>query len=104
MAKHINELRKKIKPEIQAAARAKALAIIAEMELAEVRKARGLSQATVAKRLEIAQPNVSQFESRPDLLLSTLNQYIDALGGRLEIYASFPDGERIELSQYSQST
>ncbi|MBT3136322.1 hypothetical protein KL866_14690 [Alteromonas sp. ALT199] len=42
MAKSLNELRKKTKPEVQLAARAKAVDILAEINLAEKRKARGL--------------------------------------------------------------
>jgi hypothetical protein len=41
MAKSLKELRKKIKPEVQKAAREKAVNIVAEMTLAELRKARG---------------------------------------------------------------
>lgn len=103
MAKPLSELRKKIKPEVQAAARAKAVGIIAEMSLAEVRKARGKNQADLAKDMAIAQPNVSQLEKRPDALISTLNQYIEALGGKLEIHAKFPDGQDIEISQFSST-
>ncbi|NLQ17004.1 XRE family transcriptional regulator [Marinomonas sp. M1K-6] len=101
MAKSINELRKKIKPEVQAAARAKAVGIIAEMTLAEVRKKRGINQADLAGFMKIAQPNISQIENRPDALISTLNQYIEALGGKLEIHAKFPDGQDIEISQFA---
>ncbi len=100
MAKSLKEHRKKIKPEVQAAARAKAVGIIAEMSLAEIRKARGKNQATLAKELGIAQPNVSQVESRPDTLISTLSQYIEALGGKLELHAKFPDGQDIEITQF----
>lgn len=100
MAKSLNEHRKNIKPEVQAAARSKAVGIVAEMSLAEVRKARGKSQATLAKALGIAQPNVSQVESRPDTLISTLSQYIEALGGKLELHAKFPDGQDIEIKQF----
>lgn len=60
MAKPLSELRKKLSPEVQAAARAKAVGIVAEMSLAETRKL-PRSQA-----LGIAQPNVSQIEKRPD--------------------------------------
>jgi len=101
MAKSMNELRKKIKPEVQAAARAKAVGIVAEMSLAEVRKARGKNQSAIAKDMNIAQPNVSQIENRPDALVSTLAQYIDALGGKLEIHAKFPDGQDVEISQFA---
>jgi DNA-binding XRE family transcriptional regulator len=103
MAKSLNELRKKMKPEVQAAARAKAVGIVAEMSLAETRKSRGVNQTELASRLDIAQPNISQIESRPDALLSTLNQYIEALGGKLEIHAKFPDGQDVEITQFQKA-
>lgn len=103
MAKPLNELRKKMSPEVQAAARAKAVNIVAEMSLAETRKLRGRSQAIVARTLGIAQPNVSQIEKRPDTLVSTLESYIEALGGTLEIHAKFPDGQDVEITQFRQA-
>lgn len=103
MSKSLKELRGKIKPEVQAAARAKAVGIIAEMTLAEARKARGLSQTALAQGMNLAQPNVSQIENRPDALVSTLNDYIEALGGTLEIRARFPDGQEVEITQFKQA-
>lgn len=44
MTKPLSELRKKMNPDVQAAARARAVGIVAEMSLAETRKLRGLSQ------------------------------------------------------------
>ena len=103
MAKSLNELRKKISPEVQASARAKAVGIVAEMSLAETRKMRGRSQAIVARALGIAQPNVSQIEKRPDTMVSTLASYVEALGGTLEIHAKFPDGQDVEITQFKQA-
>ena len=102
MAKPLNQLRKKMSPEVQAAARAKAVGIVAEMSLAETRKLRGRSQAVVARALGIAQPNVSQIEKRPDTMISTLASYVEALGGKLEIHAKFPDGQDVEITQFKQ--
>lgn len=103
MAKPLSELRQKISPEIQAAARAKAVNIVAEMSLAETRKLRGHSQTAVARTLNIAQPNISQIENRPDTMVSTLAAYIEALGGTLEIRAKFPDGQEVEITQFKQA-
>ncbi|MAY35283.1 MAG: transcriptional regulator [Spongiibacteraceae bacterium] len=100
MVKSLQQHRKRISPKVQSEARAKAVAILAEMSLAEVRKVRGKSQTALAESLGIAQSNVSQVESRPDTLISTLSQYIEALGGRLELHAKFPDGEDIEITQF----
>ncbi|WP_428034613.1 XRE family transcriptional regulator [Amphritea sp.] len=103
MAKPLSELRKKMSPEVQAAARAKAVGIVAEMSLAETRKLRGRSQAVVARALGIAQPNVSQIEKRPDTMVSTLASYVEALGGTLEIHAKFPDGQDVEITQFKKA-
>ena len=101
MVKSINDLKKQIKPEIKAAANKKSAQMIAQMSLAEMRKSRGENQSTVASIMDIAQPNISKIESRPDTLVSTLSHYVEALGGKLEIYASFSDGQKIEISQFS---
>lgn len=103
MSKSLKELRSKVKPKVQAAARAKAVGIIAEMTLAETRKARGLSQSVLAQSMNLAQPNVSQIENRPDALVSTLNDYIEALGGTLEIRARFPDGQEVKITQFNHT-
>lgn len=102
MAKPLSELRKKMSLEVQAAARAKAVNIVAEMTLAETRKLRGQSQLSVARILNIAQPNISQIENRPDTMVSTLAAYIEALGGTLEIRAKFPDGQEVEITQFTR--
>jgi transcriptional regulator with XRE-family HTH domain len=88
--------------EVQAAARAKAVSIVAEMSLAETRKLRGQSQLSVARILNIAQPNISQIENRPDTMVSSLAAYIEALGGTLEIRAKFPDGQEVEITQFTR--
>ena len=45
----------------------------------------------VAKKLHINQAAVSKLERRADMYLSTLRSYIEAMGGRLEIIAHFPN-------------
>ncbi len=61
------------------------------LELAELRRRRGVTQVQLADRLGISQGNVSQLERRSELYISTLRDYIEALGGRLELVAVFPD-------------
>ncbi len=65
--------------------------MLAELRLAELRKHRHVSQATLAERLDVSQPNISQFERGNDIRLSTLKSYVQALGGRIEIRAVFDD-------------
>lgn len=60
--------------------------------LSELRRALDLTQAAIAERLEVTQENVSQIErGEADVRLSTLNRYVEALGGRLEVRAAFPE-------------
>lgn len=59
--------------------------------LGDVRRARELAQATVAQRLGISAPSVSQVERQTDLYVSTLRRYVEAMGGTLRIQAVFPD-------------
>jgi len=66
--------------------------ITAEKVLRHVREARALTQANMAKLLQIDQAGVSKIESRSDMLLSTLRSYIQAMGGSLRLVAEFPDG------------
>lgn len=97
MTKKFSALRQKMTPEAQSKSRAKAQAILKEMPLHELRKARGLSQQTLAGILHVQQPAVAKIEKRTDMYLSTLRNHIRAMGGELEIIARFPDGDvRIE--------
>jgi len=83
------------------AARAAEL-IAEEMSLRELRKARKLTQARVAKALGITQDSVSRLEKRSDLLLSTLRKTVKAMGGDLRIVAEFPDRAPVVLSDLSE--
>ena len=74
-------------------------AMLAEMPLHELRRARELSQAQLAEQLETTQPEVSKIERRTDMYVSTLRNFIQAMGGELEIVARFPDGA-VQISQF----
>lgn len=47
----------------------------------------------LAKALNINQAAVSKMERRTDMYISTLRDYIRAMGAELEIIATFPDGQ-----------
>lgn len=68
------------------------------LRLAALRKDHGVTQARLAKDLAVTQANVSRIERERDLKLSTIDGYVAALGGRLEIRAVFPDNEWVTLS------
>jgi transcriptional regulator with XRE-family HTH domain len=83
---------------------ARAARLIAEeMTLQELRRARKLTQARMAKSLGISQDQVSRLEKRSDLLLSTLRRSIEALGGSLSLVAQFPDRDPVVLSGIAET-
>jgi transcriptional regulator with XRE-family HTH domain len=63
-----------------------------EMALQHVRRALHLTQKRMAELLGIGQDSVSRLERRSDLLISTLQSYVEAMGGSLKLVAQFRDG------------
>lgn len=92
MAKPFNTLREKMTAESRATAFDKAQQMMQDMMLAELRRARKLSQEQIANVLHVKQASVSKLERRTDMYISTLRDFIKAMGGELEIAAKFPDG------------
>ena len=88
-----SELRAKMPPEARAEARRLADKDLKQMPLHELRAARHLTQQQLAQTLHMTQAAVSQLEQRTDVYLSTLGNFVAAMGGRLEMYAVFPDGK-----------
>ena len=60
-----------------------------------------MTQAKLAQSLGVNQGEVSKIEHRTDLYLSTLSEYVEALGGRLEIRAVFSDRE-VRITQFEE--
>ena len=85
MAKKFSELRAKMSPEAQARAAARAEAMLVQMQLQELRKARKVTQVEVAKAMSVEQAAVSKLERRDDMYVSTLRKYVKALGGELKL-------------------
>ena len=92
MIRSLANVRKKINPKVLAAAGKKAQKILASMPLQELRHARQLSQEQLADALHVKQASISKLERRADMYISTLRNFIRAMGGELEINAIFPDG------------
>lgn len=61
------------------------------LTLQELRQAAGLTQAGVSQEVGIPQSSVSWLEKGSDMLLSTLRQYIEAIGGKLNLTVELPN-------------
>lgn len=58
--------------------------------LRELRQSAGKAQADIASALNITQPSVSKIERQADMHLSTLRNYVEAVGGELELTVRLP--------------
>jgi transcriptional regulator with XRE-family HTH domain len=76
--------------------------IAEEMSLRDLRRARAKTQQHIAESLGIGQEGVSRIEKRSDLLISTLQSYVAAMGGKLRLIAEFPDRPPILLSRLAE--
>ena len=65
--------------------------------LGQLRRERSLTQAQIANSLNIQQASIAKMEKRSDILISTLQAIVSAMGGRLRIRVVFPDGIEREL-------
>jgi DNA-binding XRE family transcriptional regulator len=99
MARSFKELERKMSPEVRARAEAKARKLMEEMPLNEIRAARELTQEHLAKLLRVKQASISKLERRADMYVSTLRDFVRAMGGELEITARFPEGE-VRINQF----
>ena len=97
MARKWSEVRKALSPEAEERIRRKIAA--KGMMLNQIREARQLTQVRLAKTLKINQGAVSTMEKRTVMYVSTLRNYIEAMGGNLKITAEFPEGT-IEIEHF----
>ena len=104
MSRNVNDIIRKLTPAQRKKVEARAAQLIAEeMTLRQLRQACRLTQQKVAKSLRIGQEGVSKIERRSDLLISTLREYVQAMGGRLSLVVEFPDREPVILSRIALS-
>lgn len=98
----LQEMIDRLPPERRAEVERRAAQLIGEeMTLRDLRRARELTQTRMAELLDIGQDSVSRLEQRSDLLLSTLAEYVAAMGGRLELVARFPDRPDVILTGFA---
>ncbi len=61
----------------------------ARIKLQQLRESRDISQEKIAQIMGISQAALSRLERRPNITIGTLQRYIEALGGQLEVRAVF---------------
>jgi DNA-binding XRE family transcriptional regulator len=99
MARNFKELQARMDPASRSDNRQRVRDELQRMALDELRIAKQLTQADMAEMLDVPQSSISRIERRADMYLSTLRNYIHAMGGALQIQAVFPDGGAVIIDQ-----
>jgi len=102
MARNFKELQAKMDPASRADNKRRVREELRRMALEELRGAKQLTQADMAEMLDVPQSSISRIEQRADMYLSTLRNYIHAVGGELRIQAVFPDGGTVVIDRFGE--
>jgi transcriptional regulator with XRE-family HTH domain len=90
-----------LSPERQAIVEARGEELYQEyLSLQELRKALAITQSDLADVLNIEQNNVSRLERRKDMKLSTLREFIEALGCELNLVVNVPGKGPVIISNF----
>jgi transcriptional regulator with XRE-family HTH domain len=100
MARNYKELQAKMNPADVADNKQRVREELQRMALDELRNAKQLTQADMAELLDVPQSSISRIEQRADMYLSTLRNYVQAMGGILQIQAIFPEGGAVVISRF----
>lgn len=101
MTKKFSSLRAQMSARARNRSQRRAEELLEAMSLNQIRRARRVTQGRLASAMQTSQSEVSKIEQRTDTYVSTLHNYIRALGGELDIVARFPDGA-VRISQFSR--
>jgi DNA-binding XRE family transcriptional regulator len=93
-----SEIKDRIKPQTRARIETAARSLSEDLHLSQLRKARGLTQETMADLLGVTQAEVSKMERRTELYVGTLRKFIEAMNGELVIAARFADGVEVPIT------
>ena len=72
--------------------------------LKDPRQAVAQTQEELAAAFGVGQDTISRLEKRSDMLLSTLRRYIEAMGGKLELVAKFPNRPPLMIDHLAGET
>src|SRR5580658_4003168 len=102
MARNYKELQAKMDPASRADNALRVRDELRRMALDELRNARRLTQTDMAEMLDVPQSSISRIEQRADMYLSTLRNYVHALGGVLQIQVVFPDAGIVAIDRFGE--
>ena len=98
MARSLNDKVQALSIDRQNSIQERANELIAEeMTLRDLRLALKKTQEDLGTVLHMKQDGISRLEKRSDMLISTLNKYINAMGGTLKSIAEFPNRPSVEI-------
>lgn len=98
MGRKIDEIIAELPADEQAAIESRYQVLKQEVEgLRELRQIAGKAQANIASALHIKQPSVSKIEKQTYMYLSTLRNYVEAIGGKLELTVQLPTRPLLRL-------
>jgi len=73
--------------------------LLLSIQLEQMRKARRVSQKTLAETLRVSQPAIAKMEKEKDMKISTLRRIAEGMGGTLKIEVEFPEGVSYALTR-----
>ncbi len=101
MAKKLEQIMASLPAKRRAAIEARATNLAT---LKDLRQAVEQTQQELAATLGVGQDTISRLEKRSDMLLSTLRRYVEAMGGKLELVAQFPDRPPMVIDHLTPTT
>lgn len=94
MARKLSDVMATLSPERKERVQMRAMELAT---LKDLRQAAELTQHDLALALGVGQDSISRLEQRSDMLLSTLQSYIHAMGGELDLVVTFPKRKPVKL-------
>ena len=102
MARNFKHIQDKMDPASRAENRRRVHEELQRMALDELRNAKRLTQMDMAEMLDVPQSSISRIEQRADMYLSTLRNYVHAMGGFIQIQAVFPDEGTVAINRFGE--
>ncbi|MFL1171816.1 helix-turn-helix domain-containing protein, partial [Acinetobacter baumannii] len=86
-------------PESQQRIKKMANQMLLDINLSNLREELKISQAEIAKNLGVSQAAISKREKLgKDLKISSLKEYVEAMGGKVRLDVELPNGKHVAIS------